>query len=40
VTGNATTSDARSYTDIGFTATLAKPFTMDALRETIEAHLV
>lgn len=35
VTGNATASDAASYADAGFSGTLVKPFTLDALRAVI-----
>jgi hypothetical protein len=39
VTGNATTNDARTYTDIGFSGMLPKPFTLDALRAVLDAHV-
>ncbi len=39
VTGTATTNDARAYAASGFTGTLGKPFTVDALRAVISAHV-
>jgi CheY-like chemotaxis protein len=38
VTGNATLSDERRYAEAGFTSTLGKPFTLEALRAAIERH--
>lgn len=38
VTGNATSSDERNYLEAGFTCTLGKPFTLEALAAAIEKH--
>jgi hypothetical protein len=35
VTGTATTRDAELYAETGFSGTLGKPFSMDALRRVI-----
>jgi hypothetical protein len=39
VTGNATTTDAQSYAESGFTDTLGKPFTLEALRGVLTRYL-
>jgi hypothetical protein len=39
VTATTTTSDAAAYSASGFTGTLGKPFTLEALRAVLAAHL-
>ena len=39
VTATTTTSDAAVYTASGFSGTLGKPFTLEALRAVLATHL-